>query len=70
MEVKDRMTLEINHSMMYVRVDYLAYLGYTKEEAETDPVKIVVEAQTLVDGKKVIVISKPDKEAVQEEVKY
>ena len=47
MEVKDRMTLEIKNSMMYVRVDYLAYLGYTKEESETDPVKIVVEAQIL-----------------------
>jgi len=69
METKDRMTLEFSHSMLYVRVDFLTYLGYSEEEAKTDPLKVVVEAQVLPDGRKVLVIMKPEKEPVQEEVK-
>ena len=75
MEIKDRITLEINHSMMYVRADYLAYLGYSDEESGKDPLKIVVEAHILPNGKRVIALMRPDSEpkpaepTVQEEVK-
>ena len=68
MENKDRLTLEFNNSMLYVRADFLTYLGYI-EEAKTDTIKIVVEAQILPDGRKVIVLMKPEKEVVAEEVK-
>ena len=62
METKDRMTLEFSNSMLYVRAEFLAYLGYSEEEAKTMPLKIVVEAQILPDGKKAIVLMRPEQE--------
>jgi hypothetical protein len=63
------MTLEMNNSMMYFRADFFSYLGYVKEEIEAGPVKMVVEAIMLPDGRKALVFVKPEKEPATTEVK-